>query len=86
MLKVIWAVTERGHKQADKAVRFQTLDNTTSFWNEKSATWLSDVGGKKNHCNFMKTITRQPCLKTGERKLNYEIHLMNHRACISTLK
>lgn len=64
MLEVIWAVTERGHKQADKVIVFQPLDNTTSFWNEKSATRLSDAGKKKrNPFSFWKTITRQPSLK-----------------------
>lgn len=44
---------------------FQPLDNTTSFWNEKPVTKLSDMGGGKvkNRFNFLKKITRQPSLK-----------------------
>lgn len=88
MLEVIWAVTERGHKQADKVIVFQPLDNTTSFWNEKSATRLSDAGEKKKKSlqllenNYKAAFPK----KNGQRKVNYEIHLMNCIVYIYTLK
>lgn len=70
---------------------FQPLDNTTSFWNEVSNTArLYDAGGKKNNnkkksLQLLENNYKTAFPKTGERKVNYEMHLMNHIVYISTL-
>lgn len=69
---------------------FQPLDNTTSFWNEKSVTRLSDAGEKKiiikkKSLQLLENDYKEAFPKTGEQKVNYEMHLMNHIVYISIL-